>query len=85
MGEIGRGLGDGVRARGERGMWPTDLRLEGECKFLVLMWSLCFKPWSEEGRADEDDDEGPAGEHGAELSQDSPGEEMGDSGRGDGE
>lgn len=84
VGDIGRGLGEGVRARGERGMCPTDLRLDGECKFLVLMCSLCFRPWRDEGRAEEED-EGPAGEHGAELSQDSPGEEMGDSGNGEGE
>lgn len=84
VGEIGRGLGDGVRAKGDRGMCPTDFRRDGECKFLVLICSLCFKPWRDDGRAEEDDD-GPAGEHGAELSQDSPGEEIGDSGRGDGE
>jgi len=84
VGEMGRGLGEGVLARGERGMWPTDFRLDGECKFLVLIWSLCLRPCREEGRA-EDDEEGPAGEQGAELSQDSPGEDMGDSGRGEGE
>lgn len=43
---------------------------------------MCFRPCSEDGRA-EDDEAGPAGEQGAELSQDSPGEEMGDSGRGE--
>jgi len=37
VGEIGRGLGDGVLAKGDRGMCPTDLRRDGECKFLVLM------------------------------------------------
>ena len=87
VGEMGRGLGDGVRASGESGMCPTDLRLDGECKFLVLIWSLCLRPCRDEGLAEEEelDEEGPAGEHGAELSQDSPGEEMGDSGRGEGE
>jgi hypothetical protein len=35
--EVGRGEGDGVRARGEKGMWPTDLRRLGEWRFLVLM------------------------------------------------
>lgn len=30
VGEMGMGEGEGVLASGERGMWPTDLRLEGE-------------------------------------------------------
>jgi len=33
-------------------MWPTDFRREGECKFLVLMCSLCLRPCSEEGRVE---------------------------------
>ena len=78
------GPGEGVLARGERGMWPTDLRREGEWRFLVLMCSLCLSPCREEGRA-EAEGAGPAGEPQAELSPDSPGEEMGDSDRGEGE
>ena len=78
VGETGRGEGDGVRARGERGMWPTDLRRLGEWRFLVLMWSLCFRPWREEGRVEV---EALAGEHGAEES--SEGEERGESGMGE--
>ena len=30
VGEMGTGEGEGVRASGERGMWPTDLRRPGE-------------------------------------------------------
>ena len=37
VGETGKGDGDGVLAKGDRGMCPTDFRLEGECKFLVLI------------------------------------------------
>ena len=80
VGEMGggRGPGEGVRARGDRGMWPTDFLLEGEWRFLVLMWSLCFRPWREEGRVEV---EALAGEHGAEES--SEGEERGESGMGE--
>lgn len=63
VGEEGRGEGEGVLARGERGMWPTDFRREGECKFLVLMCNLCLSPCSELGLGD-----APAGEQGAEES-----------------
>ena len=44
VGEMGMGEGEGVRARGERGMWPTDLRLEGEWRVLALTCNLCFSP-----------------------------------------
>ena len=37
VGELGSGEGEGVLARGERGMWPTDFRREGECRFFVFM------------------------------------------------
>ena len=37
VGDTGRGDGEGVRASGDRGMWPTDFRRDGECKFLVFM------------------------------------------------
>jgi hypothetical protein len=48
------------------------------------MCNLCFNPCSEEGLAEEL--AGPAGEQGAELSQgESLGEEIGDSGKGEGE
>ena len=39
VGDEGRGEGDGVLARGDKGMWPTDFRREGECRFLVFMCS----------------------------------------------
>ena len=39
VGDEGRGEGDGVLARGDKGMWPTDLRREGECRFFVFMCS----------------------------------------------
>ena len=50
MGGIGLGLG--VLANGLRGICPTDFRLEGECKVLVLTANLCLclRPWSELGR-----------------------------------
>ena len=44
VGEMGMGEGEGVRARGERGMWPTDFRLDGECMVLALTCNLCFNP-----------------------------------------
>lgn len=77
MGDEGRGEGDGVLARGDKGMWPTDFRREGECRFFVFMCSLCFSPWREEGLG-----EAPAGEQGAEESVqgESEGEEGGVSG-----
>lgn len=30
VGEMGIGEGEGVRARGDRGMWPTDFLRDGE-------------------------------------------------------
>ena len=39
VGDEGRGEGDGVLARGDKGMWPTDFRREGECRFFVFMCS----------------------------------------------
>ena len=43
-------------------MWPTDFRLEGEWRFLVLMCSLCFSPCREEGRVEEEEVTGMDGE-----------------------
>ena len=40
-------------ASGDRGMWPTDFRLEGEWRFLVLMCSLCLSPCRELGRGED--------------------------------
>lgn len=50
VGDCGSGDGDGVRANGDSGMWPTDLRRFGECKFLVAECSLCLSPCSVDGR-----------------------------------
>ena len=53
MGGIGLGLG--VRARGLRGMWPTDFLRDGECRVLVFTANLCLclaKPCSELGLCD---------------------------------
>lgn len=56
VGETGKGCccgsgdGEGVRASGDRGMWPADFRLEGECIFLATEWSLFLRPCREEGR-----------------------------------
>lgn len=50
VGDCGSGDGDGVRARGDNGMWPTDLRLLGECRFLVAECSLCLSPCNVDGR-----------------------------------
>lgn len=57
VGEAGSGDGEGVRARGDRGMWPTDLRrlgtLEGlaACRVFeqALVCSLCLRPCRVEG------------------------------------
>lgn len=50
VGDCGSGDGDGVRANGDSGMWPTDLRRLGECRFLVTECSLCLSPCSVDGR-----------------------------------
>lgn len=50
MGDCGNGDGDGVRANGDSGIWPTDLRLFGECRFFVAECSLCLSPCSVDGR-----------------------------------
>lgn len=50
VGDWGSGDGDGVLAKGDNGMCPTDLRRLGECKFFVTECSLCFKPCNVEGR-----------------------------------
>ena len=52
MGDTGSGLGDGVRASGLSGMWPTDLRrlAAAACADLVAACSLCLSPCREEGR-----------------------------------
>lgn len=50
VGDCGSGDGDGVRASGDSGMWPTDLRLLGECRFLVAECSLCLSPCNVDGR-----------------------------------
>jgi len=49
----GMGLGLGVRAKGLRGICPTDFRRDGECRVLVLTASLCLclRPWRLLGRA----------------------------------
>ena len=39
VGDEGRGEGEGVLASGDKGMWPTDFRREGECRFFVFMCS----------------------------------------------
>ena len=46
------GDGDGVRAKGESGMCPTDFLRFGECGVLVLTCNLYFRPCREEGLAD---------------------------------
>jgi len=61
------GDGEGVLARGERGMCPTDFLLLGECSVFDLTCSLCFKPCRDEGRADGELVE-LAGEQGADES-----------------
>lgn len=50
VGDCGNGDGDGVRASGDSGMWPTDLRRLGECRFFVAECSLCLSPCSVDGR-----------------------------------
>lgn len=50
VGDCGSGDGDGVRAKGDSGMWPTDLRRLGECRFLVAECSLCLSPCNVDGR-----------------------------------
>lgn len=50
VGDCGSGDGDGVRASGDRGMCPTDLRRLGECRFLVTECSLCLSPCNVDGR-----------------------------------
>lgn len=50
VGDCGSGLGDGVRASGDSGMCPTDLRRFGECRFLVAECSLCLSPCNVDGR-----------------------------------
>ena len=43
--------GEGVRARGERGILPHDFLLgEGKLVFLKVLTSLCFKPCNDDGR-----------------------------------
>lgn len=49
VGDCGSGEGDGVLARGDSGICPTDLRLFGECKFLVTECSLCLSPCRVDG------------------------------------
>jgi len=50
VGDCGSGDGEGVRASGDSGIWPTDLRRFGECRFLVAECSLCLSPCSVDGR-----------------------------------
>lgn len=50
VGDCGKGDGDGVRASGDSGMCPTDLRLFGECRFLVAECNLCLSPCNVDGR-----------------------------------
>lgn len=52
VGDCGRGDGDGVRANGDSGMCPTDLRRLGEWRFLVAECSLCLSPCNVDGRCD---------------------------------
>lgn len=49
VGDDGNGEGEGVRASGDSGICPMDLRRLGECKFLVLGASLCLRPCKDEG------------------------------------
>jgi hypothetical protein len=58
VGEIGgTGDGEGVRAKGLSGIWPTDFRLDGECKVLVLTCNLCLclSPCNDDGLVVVDD------------------------------
>jgi hypothetical protein len=48
------GDGDGVRAKGDKGICPTDFLRFGECGVFVLTCSLYLRPWREEGLADGD-------------------------------
>lgn len=50
VGDAGSGDGEGVRANGDNGMWPTDLRRPGECRLLAAECSLCLRPCSVDGR-----------------------------------
>lgn len=51
VGDDGRGDGDGVRASGDSGMWPTDFRRpDGEWMLLAALCSLCLRPCSVDGR-----------------------------------
>ena len=52
VGESGIGDGDGVRANGDSGIWPTDFLRLGECGVLVLTCNLYLSPCKEEGLAD---------------------------------
>lgn len=76
MGEAGKGEGDGVRARGDRGIWPTDFRLLGDRKLftLVTLWLMTCR---DDGRWWSVDD--PAGELGTEdVGDEDPEELIGD-------
>lgn len=57
VGDAGNGDGDGVRASGDNGMWPTDLRRFTACDcvlacnvLFVCVCSLCLSPCSVDGR-----------------------------------
>lgn len=76
MGEAGRGEGEGVRASGERGMWPTDFRLFGERKLFTFV-TLWLTTCRDDGRWCRVED--PAGE----LGTDDVGEEEPEELRGD--
>ena len=72
------GDGDGVRARGERGMCPTDFLLLGDLKPLTFV-TLWLMTWREEGRwwrVEEEEEAGELGaeEGGEELPDELPGE-----------
>jgi hypothetical protein len=66
VGDTGTGEGEGVRARGDRGMCPIDFLLLGEWSVLVFTWSLCLRPCSEDGLVEGETAAGPPGEPGSE-------------------
>ena len=54
VGESGMGDGDGVRANGDKGIWPTDFLRFGEWGVFVLTCNLYLRPCRDEGLADGD-------------------------------
>ena len=75
----GTGEGEGVRARGERGMWPEwEWRRLGECSVFVLTCSLCLRPCSEDGRAEAEVDAAAALAAGERQGDESAGLQVGD-------